>query len=133
VHSSVVLKQFDWQPIVLQSKEGLALLNGTQFMSAHILMKVNKFSYLADLIGTISLEAFDGRIEPFHELIHFIRHKGQIITANRIKGFLEGSEIIKQPKKHVQDPFFSLHAASTWRFKDAIDYVKKYLKLKLIR
>jgi histidine ammonia-lyase len=59
----------DWQPIVLQSKEGLALLNGTQFMSAygmHILMKANKFSYLADLIGTISLEAFDGRIEPFN-------------------------------------------------------------------
>jgi histidine ammonia-lyase len=65
------MERFDWQPIVLQSKEGLALLNGTQFMSAygmHILMKA-KFSYLADLIGTISLEAFDGRIEPFNELI----------------------------------------------------------------
>ena len=100
VHSSEVLKHFNWQPIVLQSKEGLALLNGTQFMSAygaHILMKANKFSYLADLIATISLEAFDGRIEPFHELIHFIRpHKGQIVTANRVKGFLEGSEIISQ-------------------------------------
>ncbi len=136
VHSSVVLKQFDWQPIVLQSKEGLALLNGTQFMSAygaHILIKVNKFSYLADLIGTISLEAFDGRIEPFHELIHFIRpHKGQIITANRIKGFLEGSEIIKQPKKHVQDPYSfrcmpQVHGAS----KDAIDYVKKVFKTEI--
>ena len=66
IHSSEVLKRFDWQPIVLQSKEGLALLNGTQFMSAygvHVLMKAKKFSYLADLIGTISLEAFDGRIE----------------------------------------------------------------------
>jgi histidine ammonia-lyase len=50
----------------------------------HILMKANKFSYLADLIGTISLEAFDGRIEPFNELIHFIRpHKGQITTASQ--------------------------------------------------
>ncbi|MDI5888523.1 histidine ammonia-lyase [Flavobacterium yafengii] len=136
VHSSEVLKHFDWKPIVLQSKEGLALLNGTQFMSAygaHILMKVSKFSYLADLIGTISLEAFDGRIEPFHELIHFIRpHKGQIITANRIKGFLEGSEIIEQVKAHVQDPYSfrcipQVHGAS----KDAFDYVKKVFKTEI--
>ncbi len=130
VHSSVVLKHFNWQPIVLKSKEGLALLNGTQFMSAygvHILIKANNFSYLADLIATISLEAFDGRIEPFHELIHRIRpHEGQILTANRVKDFLEGSEIISQEKKHVQDPYSfrcipQVHGAS----KDAINYVKK--------
>jgi histidine ammonia-lyase len=136
VHSSEVLKQFNWEPIVLQSKEGLALLNGTQFMSAygaHILLKANKFSYLADLIATISLEAFDGKIEPFHELIHFIRpHKGQIITANRVKGFLEGSEIIVQEKTHVQDPYSfrcipQVHGAS----KDAIDYVRKVFKTEI--
>jgi histidine ammonia-lyase len=136
VPSSEVLKRFNWEPIVLQSKEGLALLNGTQFMSAygaHILMKANKFSYLADLIATISLEAFDGRIEPFHELIHFIRpHKGQIVTAHRVKGFLEGSEIISQVKKHVQDPYSfrcipQVHGAS----KDAIDYVKKVFKTEI--
>jgi len=136
VASSEVLQRFNWEPIVLQSKEGLALLNGTQFMSAYgayILMKANKFSYLADLIGTISLEAFDGRIEPFHELIHFIRpHKGQIVTANRVKGFLEGSEIISQVKKHVQDPYSfrcipQVHGAS----KDAIDYVKKVFKTEI--
>jgi histidine ammonia-lyase len=136
VHSSQVLKQFNWEPIILQSKEGLALLNGTQFMSAygaHILMKANKFSYLADLIGAISLEGFDGRIEPFNELIHFIRpHKGQIVTANRIKEFLEGSEIIEQIKTHVQDPYSfrcmpQVHGAS----KDAIDYVKKVFKTEI--
>ena len=136
VHTSVVMKAFNWEPIVLQSKEGLALLNGTQFMSAygaHILMKVSKFSYLADLIGTISLEGFDGRIEPFHELIHFIRpHKGQIVTAKRIKGFLEGSEIIEQTKAHVQDPYSfrcmpQVHGAS----KDAIEYVKKVFKTEI--
>jgi histidine ammonia-lyase len=136
VHSSEVLKKFNWEPILLKSKEGLALLNGTQFMSAygaHILMKANKFSYLADLIGTISLEAFDGRIEPFHELIHFIRpHKGQIVTANRVKGFLEGSEIISQEKTHVQDPYSfrcipQVHGAS----KDAIDYVRKVFKTEI--
>lgn len=136
VHSSEVLKHFNWKPIVLQSKEGLALLNGTQFMSAYgayILMKATKFSYFADLIGTISLEGFDGRIEPFHELIHFIRpHKGQIVTANRVKEFLDGSEIISQKKTHVQDPYSfrcipQVHGAS----KDAIDYVRKVFKTEI--
>ncbi len=130
---STLQDKFDWQPIVLQSKEGLALLNGTQFMSAYgvfVLMKATKFSWLADLIGTISLEAFDGRKEPFNELIHYIRpHKGQIVTAKRVSDFLEGSEIIDQPKKHVQDPYSfrcipQVHGAS----KDAMDYVKKVFK-----
>jgi histidine ammonia-lyase len=136
VSTSVVMEHFGWKPIVLQSKEGLALLNGTQFMSAygvHILIKASKFSYLADLIGTISLEGFDGRQEPFNELIHFIRpHKGQIVTANRVNEFLEGSEIIAQPKTHVQDPYSfrcipQVHGAS----KDAIDYVKKVFKTEI--
>lgn len=136
IHSSLVLKHFDWQPIVLQSKEGLALLNGTQFMSAYgtyILMKAVKYSYLADLIATISLEGFDGRQEPFNELIHFIRpHKGQIVTAKRVNEFLEGSQIIQQPKTHVQDPYSfrcipQVHGAS----KDAIDYVRKVFKTEI--
>ena len=136
VPTSVIMKQFNWKPIVLQSKEGLALLNGTQFMSAygtHILLKAIRFSYLADLIGTISLEGFDGRQEPFNELIHFIRpHKGQIVTANRVNEFLEGSEIISQSKAHVQDPYSfrcipQVHGAS----KDAIDYVKKVFKTEI--
>jgi histidine ammonia-lyase len=136
VHSIVIMERFNWEPIVLQSKEGLALLNGTQFMSAYgayILMKANKFSYLADLIGTISLEGFDGRIEPFDELIHFIRpHKGQIVTASRVKGFLEGSEIIQQEKIHVQDPYSfrcipQVHGASN----DAFEYVKKVFKTEI--
>jgi len=85
------------------------------------------------LIGTISLEGFDGRQEPFNELIHFIRpHKGQIVTANRVNEFLEGSEIIAQPKTHVQDPYSfrcipQVHGAS----KDAIDYVKKVFKTEI--
>lgn len=131
-----VLKKFGWEPIQLQSKEGLALLNGTQFMSAygaHLLIESRKFSYLADVIGTISLEAFDGRIEPFNELIHIIRpHKGQVVTAQRILGFLEGSEIINQPKKHVQDPYSfrcipQVHGAS----KDAIAYTDKVFKTEI--
>lgn len=136
LQSNDVLKTFNWSPIVLQSKEGLALLNGTQFMSAygaHVLIKASKFSYLADLIGTISLEGFDGRSEPFNELIHYIRpHKGQIVTAERVRNFLEGSEIINQQKQHVQDPYSfrcmpQVHGAS----KDAIDYVKKTFKTEI--
>jgi len=136
VHSSEVLKKFNWQPIVLQSKEGLALLNGTQFMSAYgcyILLKANKYSYLADLISAISLEGFDGKMEPFNELIHFIRpHKGQITTAKRIKQLLEGSEIIVQEKQHVQDPYSfrcipQVHGAS----KDTIGYVSKVFKTEI--
>ncbi|MDI1256203.1 MAG: histidine ammonia-lyase [Flavobacterium sp.] len=136
VHSKVVLEKFNWQPIVLQSKEGLALLNGTQFMSAYgtyVLIKACKYSYLADLIGAISLEGFDGRIEPFNELIHYIRpHKGQVVTAKRVSDFLDGSEIIEQQKQHVQDPYSfrcipQVHGAS----KDAIDYVKKVFKTEI--
>ena len=131
--AATVLSKMGWKPIVLQSKEGLALLNGTQFMSGYgiyNLLKSCKLLYFSDLIATISLEGFDGRIEPFDELIHEIRpHKGQIITAHRIRNFLSGSQIIAQPKKHVQDPYSfrcipQVHGAS----KDAIDYVKKIFK-----
>jgi len=107
--ASEVLNRFDWTPITLQSKEGLALLNGTQFMTAygvHSLLKSFKLSYIADLVGALSLDAYNGRIEPFDPLVHLVRpHNGQIKTANRILGFLEGSELMKQPKKHVQDPY----------------------------
>ena len=125
-----LLTKFNWSKIQLKSKEGLALLNGTQFMNAygvHLILKSFKLSYLADLIGAVSLEAFDGRISPFNELIHFIRpHKGQIKTAKRISEFLDGSELIKQYKEHVQDPYSfrcipQVHGAS----KDALDYCKK--------
>jgi histidine ammonia-lyase len=136
IHASLALQKFNWQPIILQSKEGLALLNGTQFMSAYgcyILLKAMKYSYLADIISAISLEGFDGRIEPFNELIHYIRpHKGQIVTAKRMTELLEDSEIIAQEKTHVQDPYSfrcipQVHGAS----KDTIDYVKKVFKTEI--
>ena len=125
-----ILDRFNWEKINLQSKEGLALLNGTQFMTAfgiYNLLKAHKFSYLSDLIGTISLEAFDGRIEPFNELVHLVRpHDGQIKTAKRVREFLEGSQRIQQEKIHVQDPYSfrcipQVHRAS----KDTIKFVTK--------
>ncbi|KIX20392.1 histidine ammonia-lyase [Flavobacterium sp. 316] len=134
--ASKILENMNWKPIVLQSKEGLALLNGTQFMAAygvHILIKASKLSYLADIIGAVSLEGFDGRIEPFNELIHMVRpHKGQIVTAERMRDLLEDSEIIAQVKKHVQDPYSfrcipQVHGAS----KDTIDYVKKVFRTEI--
>lgn len=131
-----VLDKMGWKPIVMQSKEGLALLNGTQFMSAYgsyVLIKAMKYSYLADVISAISLEGFDGRIEPFNELIHFVRpHKGQIVTAQRMNQLLEDSQIIAQAKEHVQDPYSfrcipQVHGAS----KDTIEYVKKVFKTEI--
>ncbi len=128
VSSATVLKNFGWEPIDLQSKEGLALLNGTQFMSAygvHLCLRVFKLSRLADMIGALSLDAFDGRIEPFHALIQQIRpHQGQIRTAERIRMLLEGSEITNRHKNHIQDPYSfrcipQVHGAS----KDSIEYV----------
>jgi len=136
VHGREMLSAMNWEPITLQSKEGLALLNGTQFMSAYgvyVLLKACKYTYLADLIGTISLEAFDGRPEPFNDLIHYVRpHKGQVVTAARVLEFLEGSELINRPKQHVQDPYSfrcipQVHGAS----KDAIEYVKRVFKTEI--
>ena len=134
--SKIVMQKLGWQVITLQSKEGLALLNGTQFMSAYgvyILIKASKFSYFADLIGAISLDGFDCRIEPFNELIHFIRpHKGQIIAARRVADFIDGSQISMQHKSHVQDPYSfrcipQVHGASS----DAINYAKKVFKTEI--
>lgn len=136
VKSHKVLKKFDWQPIKLQSKEGLALLNGTQFMSAygiHLILKSYKLSYMADLIGSISLDAYDGRIEPFDELVHLVRpHKGQIKTAERIREFLDESELTKQSKRHVQDPYSfrcipQVHGAT----KDTLEYVLKVFMIEI--
>ncbi len=128
-----VLNELQMEPVTLASKEGLALLNGTQFMSAfgvHCCLRVFKLSQLADIIAALSLEAFDGRIEPFHPLVQEIRpHQGQIKTARRIRYILKGSELMNQSKKHVQDPYSfrcipQVHGAS----KDSINYVAYVFK-----
>lgn len=127
--SASALEQLNLKPIQLKSKEGLALLNGTQFMIAYgvwCLLQTKKISYAADFIGTISLEAFDGRIDPFKPHIHTIRpHKGQMKTAENIRELLSGSELIQRKKEHVQDPYSfrcmpQVHGAS----KDTFDYVE---------
>ena len=134
--SAEVLARFGWEPIALQSKEGLALLNGTQFMSAYgvwSLLKAQDLSRWADRIGALSLDAFDGRIEPFSDNVHLVRnHKGQLRTARAIRAHLMGSELITRPKQHVQDPYSfrcipQVHGAS----KDTIDYVASVMEAEI--
>ncbi len=131
-----VLAHFGWKPVELKSKEGLALLNGTQFMSSYgvwSLIHAHRLSRLADKIGALSLDAFDGRIEPFFPQIHQVRrHHGQIETAGAVRSYLEGSELILRPKKHVQDPYSfrcipQVHGA----VKDAIDFVGPVLETEI--
>jgi histidine ammonia-lyase len=122
------LKLKGWQPLELASKEGLAMLNGTQFMAAigsFCLIKAFDLSLWADLIGALSLEGYDGRLEPFFDQVHQVRHhKGQIETAANFRKILDGSHLINHKKKHVQDPYSfrcipQVHGAT----KDAIRYV----------
>lgn len=104
-----VLDEFGWKPIKLKSKEGLALLNGTQFMSAHgvfAILRARSLSKKADLVAALSLEAFDGILSPFMDCLHQIRpHKGQIETGENFRKLLDGSELIARNKAHVQDPY----------------------------
>ena len=132
VAAKEVLEEKGWQPIELKSKEGLALLNGTQFMSSYgvwSLIQARRLSRVADLVGAISLEAFDGRQEPFDNSVHVVRaHNGQIQTARVMRELLEGSELIARKKVHVQDPYSfrcipQVHGAS----KDTIAYVESVL------
>ena len=136
VNAAEVNARMGWEPITLQSKEGLALLNGTQFMSGHAVwscIKAEQLSLAADQIGATSLEGFDGRIEPFTHAVHAVRpHAGQLATADTIRTLLQGSQIIAQKKAHVQDPYSfrcmpQVHGAS----KDTIAYVRSVVEVEI--
>lgn len=136
ISGAEMLERMQWKPITLASKEGLALLNGTQNMSAFAvwcLLESRRLSDWADRIGAMSLDAYCGLTSPFIEAVHLVRpHKGQLSTAARIKELLEGSEIIAQPKQYVQDPYSfrcipQVHGAS----KDTIDYVASVIETEI--
>ena len=136
IPSADILAAKGWSPIELHSKEGLALLNGTQFMSAYgvwSILKAKDLSEWADRIAALSLDAFDGRIEPFCDEVHIIRgHRGQLTTARRMRELLDGSELISRHKAHVQDPYSfrcvpQVHGAS----KDTIEYVAGVLETEI--
>ena len=135
-HSKDILKKLDLKPVNLEAKEGLALLNGTQFMSAYgifSLIKSHKLSYLSDLISCISIDAFNCNMGPFDPLVHLVRpHRGQVKTAERVLDLLEGSEIGNQKNKSIQDPYSfrcipQVHGAS----KDTIVFVTKTFKTEI--
>lgn len=126
--SNEILREYNWLPIELQSKEGLALINGTQFMSAYgldSLINAERLIAWADVIAAISFEAFDGVDDCFNEKIHAIRaHKGQVDTAKKLRELLKGSAIVSQKKEQVQDPYSfrcipQVHGAT----KDSYDHV----------
>ena len=121
------LSLFSWEPLILQAKEGLALLNGTQFMLAYAVeasLRAERLCRAADVIGALSVEAFSGRPEPFDEHLHRIRpHAGQLTVARRLRELLAGSELQTRPRPAVQDPYSfrcqpQVHGAS----RDALAY-----------
>tara|TARA_B110000503_G_C7163803_1_gene420936 strand:+ start:1274 stop:2749 length:1476 start_codon:yes stop_codon:yes gene_type:complete len=136
ISGAALNKKMGWEAIRLQSKEGLALLNGTQFMSAYatnLLLRLNHLSAWCDLAAAASIDAYDGRVEPFDELVHKVRpHQGQLDTAKAILENLKGSEIVKRRKEHVQDPYCfrcapQVHGAS----KDAIAYASNVVEIEI--
>ena len=132
ISGAEMLKIFGWEPIHLVSKEGLALLNGTQNMSAFAvwsLLQAQKLSDWADKIAAMSLDAYHGLLSPFTKAVHVVRpHQGQLDTAARMMELLEGSEIAATPKDYVQDPYSfrcipQVHGAA----KETIAYVKSVI------
>lgn len=122
------LAALSWKPIDLQSKEGLALINGTQFMSAYgmsVLIKSERLMEWANIIAAISFDAFDGNKDSLNEKLHSIRdHNGQVFVAAEIRALLESSEIYSAEKKQMQDPYSfrcipQVHGAT----KDTFDFV----------
>ena len=129
-------KKLKLKPIALQSKEGLALLNGTQFMSAYgtwCIIKSNHINKLADFTGALSVDAFLGRINPFSELIQNVRpHLGQIETAKAVRTYLKGSKLIEQKKAWVQDPYSfrcipQVHGAT----KDVVRHAQQVMEVEI--
>lgn len=102
-------KELKWKPLALKPKEGLALLNGTQFMSAFgtwLLMQSESLSQYADIVASISLDAYNCRTEPFDKLVHKVRsHSGQAECAAAIRENLKGSKLASGKKSDVQDPY----------------------------
>ncbi len=123
-------------PIELGAKEGLALLNGTQFMAAYatvILHGLERWVDQGEQVAALSFDAFEGRINAFDDAVHVLRpHTGQRDTARIMREILSDSEWIKQPKQHVQDPYSfrcipQVHGTS----KDSIEYVRSVVETEI--
>ncbi len=124
------------EPFVLKEKEGLAILNGTQFCLSYAswcTIRAEKLYKLANIIAALSLEAFRCDSDPFHPSVHKVRpHTGQTITARHIEELRNGSDLSQQPKLSVQDPYSfrcipQVHGASY----DAIMHTRSILENEL--
>ena len=127
-NAAAVLKSKNLTPLKLKSKEGLALLNGTQFMSAYgvwALLRMQKIISHSTKIAALSFEAFDCKPSPFYAGIHAVRpHDGQLKIALAFRKLLEGSQSAFAEKKQVQDPYSfrcipQVHGASFEAFAQA--------------
>ncbi len=125
-------KKFGWKPLNLHAKEGLALLNGTQFSTGYGLWACIRFQKLlrqANMIAALSIDVFNCQTTPFDKKLHIIRpHPGQLSTATSIRKWRKGSPLAKADKKSVQDPYSfrcvpQVHGAST----DALEHVEKVI------
>ena len=134
--SAEVLSDLGWDKLALASKEGLALLNGTQFSLSHGLWSILELQHLwdlANLCATLSIDAFDCSSSPYDEKLHRIRpHLGQLTTAKVIFNLLSQSEIAQSEKVNVQDPYAfrcvpQVHGATF----DTIQYVRSILETEL--
>jgi len=131
--TSEVFRELSRNPVSLQAKEGLALLNGTQFMSAFLSYSVAAGMDILDSannIASISLDALGGLMAPFKSNVNLLRkQKGQIKVAEYISERLKDSELFKMKKEHVQDPYSlrcipQIHGASL----DALEYCKSIVE-----
>ena len=138
IDSGEFLKQIDLAPLVLTSKEGLALNNGTAFMSsigALNIIKTEQLLKLADITSAMSLEAAMGTVAACDPKIHKLRpHTGQISTAANIRRICQGSEIMESHKNcdRVQDSYAlrcvpQVHGA----IKDAFNYAKRIIETEI--
>jgi histidine ammonia-lyase len=125
-----IMERYNWSPIKLQSKEGLALINGTQFMSAYgmyCLQKAEHLIEMAQLVAALSFDAFNCTTEPLSPQIHSIRaHEGQVLTAKKMREYLAGSSIAASTNKQVQDPYSfrcipQVHGATIGVFNHVLD------------
>lgn len=131
-----VLNELGLEPIELASKEGLALLNGTQFMSAfaaYSLMKINHLYSWIEKVSAISIDAFNCSLDPYNPLIHQVRpHKGQIKVAKKVLELLSDSSISSTKKDNVQDPYSfrcipQVHGASI----EVVERISKVVELEI--
>jgi histidine ammonia-lyase len=110
-NTTEILDEFGLQPLSLHAKEGLALINGTQFMAAHAVVAVAKMHNLiatADITGAMMLEGLTGSARPFMEQLHRIRpYKGNRHSAETVSNLLSGSHIVASHAhcQRVQDPY----------------------------